>query len=409
MVNLIQDFDGQTDGTAVTSANSGASGDAFNGVTIPGALAMTYSAEQRAHGNRSLKVSNTDTTGATGFAYWNAPTGTTTYYFRGYIYLTGLPNALTPVIQQVIGGTNRNLLAVTSTGQFGFADNAGVQYFTTWTASLNLWYRYEMAVTLGASGSVLFKVFSLDSTTALATLNPTAINMSTGALTQLRFGKGATSPLVASYYFDDLAFSDTAPIGPYSSTPPTVTAGSNVSGMAVTLQSTVTTFDSAAPTYAWTQTSGPTVTLSSTTAANPTFTAPSTNTYGFTVTITDSVGATATATVSTTVTAAVGAPTATLAMYHDIFVIDATASTPATSGALSYAITPSTGLTVLAPGLWAGTMPTTAKPFTVTVTEAGNSTTATASVTVPGAATATGGGIHILRATADASSGGSFL
>lgn len=408
-VTLIQSFDGQTDGAAVSSANSGASGNAFDGVTIPGTLAMTYSAEQRAHGNRSLKVSNTDTTGNTGFTYWNASTTPTTYSIRGYLYLTGLPNTLTPVIQHVIG-SNRNLLAVTSTGQFSFSDTNGVQYTTTWTASLNLWYRIEATVNLGASGSVLFHVYSLDSTTPLTTLNPTAINMGTGTLTQLRFGKGATAPLVAPYYFDDLAFADSGTaIGPYTSTAPTVTAGAGVAGFNVTLTATASTFDGATPTYSWVQTGGAAVTLVGGSTATPTFTAPSPDTYSFTVTVTDSVGATASAPVSAAVSAPAGTPTAILAMYHDVFVIDATGSTAAFGGALSYSISPSTGVTTLAPGLFAGTMPTTARPYTVTVTEAGNATTASATVTVPGATSTSGTGIHILRATADQSTGGAFL
>lgn len=412
MTTLQQHFDPQTDGAAVTTATSSASGNAFSSVTL-NAVTLTYVSEQKMHGTRAMKVNGGTVTPSSGYASW-AVTAVGTFSVRAYFRLTGLPSAPTSLIyayNSVTTTDTESLLAINNTGTVGFLIGS-VAYWTTGTLTLNTWYRMEATWRKGSAGSVLFNIYAGDSTTVLYTLNPTAIANGSVGPTSIQFGKNTSAPTMAAYYFDDLGFVDSATLlGPYVSAPPTVTAGANVDGSNnITLSASYTTYDSVAPTYVWSQTAGTALTLSSTTAASPTITAAPQGAYTFQVVITDDAGGTATDTVSVTIAGTTGSPTASVHMYHDVFVVDATASTAAAGGALTYAIAPSTGLTTLKPGLWVGLSPATATTYSITVTEAGNANVGTTSTVVPAAtgSTTSGSAIRILMATADSTAGGTF-
>jgi hypothetical protein len=83
-------------------------------------------------------------------------------------------------------------------------------------------------------------------------------------------------------------------------------------------------------------------------------------------------------------------PTASATVSNNISVIDASASHTNDSGTLTFSISPGTGLTLLAPGIWKATPQSTSTTYTYTVTDSvGSSNTATGTAVVP-AATATG-------------------
>lgn len=406
-----------SDEVQVTTANSASGGTAFSSV---GGV-VKFDTAQHMHGTTAGRLN----TGANASYVAYSGFSTTQFAARAYVYYGSFPAV----------SANQNLIQIRSGSTvlngFDFGDNdhrfsfrtpTGVGYFVSPAAiSLNTWYRVEIAWNISATGgSVNARVYLGDSTTALWQVNPTAINTGTAPITEVRFGSNNSATSMGSTWLDEVAARDASVllIGPYSTAAPTVNATASVTGTSISLGAQVTTFDGLAPSYAWSQTAGPTVSLSSSTASAPTVASAPAGDYTFRVVVTDSSGKTATDTVNITVQSTGGsqppsatAPTAVVSMYHDVFAIDATQSTASTNnGALSYTVSPSSGLTTLKPGIWVGLSPSVATQYTVQVTEVGATSPAVSVVTVPAKPTVTtASSIQILVANNDASSGGTFV
>ena len=226
------------------------------------------------------------------------------------------------------------------------------------------------------------------------------------------YGKALTSTEISSHYTtgggstgggDSVTSLRPIPTASATTATPTVVGDGST---AVTLDGTgsSTHAEASITDYAWSQTGGTTVSLSDNTAASPTFTAPliaTAETLTFSLTVTASDGQTSapdTVDVVFTVPTSPTAPTASAGIDQtvtegDTVTLDASGSTPATTGAnLTYAWTQtdSSGLTATLSDATAA-QPTftapevttaTALTFQVTVTEAGNTETATDTVTI---------------------------
>jgi hypothetical protein len=416
----------QANGVAITTANSGGSGNAFGSVSTTN-LALTYSTEQKAHGTASMKVTPGATGNSAGYVIPQKLGLPTTYSWRLYFRLTGLPSAAMNLLMAYVApnpnNQNHNLLNINTDGRISFtaptADGVGHTYSIpvgSFAASLNHWYRAEGTVVMDATnGSMLLNIYDGDATTPLVTSNPTGIFTGSpgSGVQQFQMGKGTSSPVIAPYYLDALKIrNDATAIGPYVAALPSVIANASIAGSTLNLSAVASTYDNAAPTtFAWTQTGGPSVLTGTATTATVSETLTIGGTYSFHLDITDDLGRHATDDVSYTYAGdATSGPAVTGTTASNQWV-ETLQGTPAASGALSWSISPSTGVTLTPVGnscIASGPTPAVATAYTATCTEAGNANTTQFRFTVPGSPSAAGGGIRILRASDDQTNGGSF-
>ncbi len=306
MAVLQNNAEGGTVGVTVTTGNSGgASGDAFNQVTITGASSCVFANNVSAHGTQSYRI--TGIAGDTAKFYLGA-SDTAEGSLRVYFYLNNLPSTAQSVFQmQNSSFSSMASINLTASNQLRVTDTTGATLFTA-AASLSgsTWYRIEMQVIAGvdaSSGTIHFQYYQGDSTTAEETYSSTTVNTGTITARRLHVGKINSSPALDAN-FDDIAYDSTATaIGPYgANVPPVAIAGLDKSYVepyaTVTLQGGGSSdSDGSITSYTWVQTAGtPAVTLNGS-GASRTFTAPATiagTTLTFGLTVTDNDGASST-------------------------------------------------------------------------------------------------------------------
>lgn len=315
---LIQNTaEGGSNGTAATTANTGGgSGRAFDTVSLAGSAVINFSNEQAAAGSLGYKM----VTNATDAHYleW-IPTAGASFAARVYYYLPTLPSAGNSVLQvrTAGGGTTLTQVLIRNDGSMQVADATGAYAITTAASVFPAaqWVRIEISATSGAStGTLNFAAYLGDSTTAISgsTYNLTAQNMGTSNFGRMRVGRVAAFGTMAAFYVDNLGYADGTStfIGPATNVPPTVSAGSNQTGVTagatVNLSATAADSDGSIASIAWTYdypTSGA-PTLTGGTTLTPSFTAGSAGSlYVLRCTVTDNVGATAASTVEVRVPA----------------------------------------------------------------------------------------------------------
>jgi hypothetical protein len=207
-------------GTTVTTANSGgASGNAFDVVTVTSSGQTCASDSARsAHGALSIQLA-TGATAAGTFVRWNTSMGTqTTIWFRVYAYYTANPASNIRIWNATASGTSCGSVLVSTTGKLLFANSAGTTVLTsTNSIPLNAWFRLEGFLTGNAStGQLEFKLFlTPDAVTPDETQTSAATQATTGPPTDYTFGNGGTSTSnFGPIWIDDLALSSTGYPGP---------------------------------------------------------------------------------------------------------------------------------------------------------------------------------------------------
>jgi len=207
-------------GTTVTTANSGgASGNAFDVVTVTSSGQTCASDSARsAHGALSIQLA-TGATAAGTFVRWNTSMGTqTTIWFRVYAYYTANPASNIRIWNATASGTSCGSVLVSTTGKLLFANSAGTTILTsTNSIPLNAWFRLEGFLTGNAStGQLEFKLFlTPDAVTPDETQTSAATQATTGPPTDYTFGNGGTSTSnFGPIWIDDLALSSTGYPGP---------------------------------------------------------------------------------------------------------------------------------------------------------------------------------------------------
>jgi hypothetical protein len=408
-------------GTPITVASSNTKGNTPFYYVATNTAVLTASTAQKAHGLSSVLVDCPASGGSSAaIQYSYAPSAAIAFSWRMSGYFTGLPSSTVSLMQALCGASvqNPNPLVMSKEGKVGYnygpAAGPTTVYISAYTIPLNTWLRFEGTVVLDGSGqgSMSLKVFVGDSTTPAAQVTTTGVNTqdtSNTGMSAVQWGKNTTSPTMGDFYLDDFAVRDDAvPIGPFVADQPSVIASAAVSGTTLTLSEVAYTYDGVAPTTAWAQTAGPTVALSSASAPSPTATLAQAGNYGFRVTITDDLGHTAYDDITFTYSGNVAAPSVTGAAVGTANWVESVTGTAANGGALTYSISPSTGVTQVAPGVFTGPVPQSATHYTVTVSEAGNAQTTQFGFTVAGLPSQSGAGVRILLANKDQSAGGVF-
>lgn len=218
MTLLTNSLEGGTNGTTISSVNSGgASGNAFDGTLVSGTgAALTYDNTHAAHGTLAAKVASGSSAG-TSYALWSGSIGTQSQvWFRMYLYYTANPANTHRVFTGVNGASNCASLQVTSAGKLQWINSANTAIInSTATIPLNQWFRVEGFLIGSATvGQVETKLFnSPDASSPDETDTSTANQNTFGSITGNRFGVSGSTANV-TFWMDDLGLSSIAYIGP---------------------------------------------------------------------------------------------------------------------------------------------------------------------------------------------------
>jgi hypothetical protein len=277
--------EGGTNGTAVTTANSGGtSGDAWTDVKNT----WTFSNAQAASGTLSYQCSQVAGTGAS--VMWDFSSAPlTTHYGRLYLYMTAFATQSHPIFKGLTAGFTSDSWRVdlTASGQVRIRDGAGTALATsTQTITTGAWWRFEWKVVCSSGtgttdGQITVNVYSGNSTTVSFSVSSTSANTETTSMSYFQAGPALSSPTVPTMYYDELVIDNASfpgPVGGGVNQPPTANAGPDASaepGTTYTLQGSGTDTDGTITGYSWRQVSGTSVTLSpSSSVAQPSFTVP---------------------------------------------------------------------------------------------------------------------------------------
>jgi hypothetical protein len=220
---LKNSFEGGSNGTTITTGNSGtAPDDAFDNVSTGTGATTAFDNTQAAHGTLSAKIA-TAATSTTSYLEWSASfPNPATRWFRAYLYFTALPAAQYRVLNVLQGSTNIGNILFTAAGALAFTRAAGTTVFTSAAIPLNQWVRLEGFVTGDASvGQWEYKIwYTPDSPgTPDDTQTSAATQAMTGVPDKVRFGIGLNIANAGPYWMDDIGLSDTGYLGPISTTP----------------------------------------------------------------------------------------------------------------------------------------------------------------------------------------------
>ena len=221
MTTLTNSFEGGTNGTALSTGNTGGgSGNAFDAVNTTGSgSGIAFSTAQAMHGTVSAKLTYASGVSSNVYASWTTSMGAQAQaWFRFYIYITAHPSVNLRIWQSDISGSTLcSALFLTTSGTLAFNASGSTAFTTTAAVPLNTWYRLEGYCTGSTSaGQVSLSMYAGDSTSAVETDTSSASQNTGGTQNCYRFGSFAaiTETSAFSYYIDDPGLSSTGPLGP---------------------------------------------------------------------------------------------------------------------------------------------------------------------------------------------------
>lgn len=219
---FLNNFEEGTNGTTITTGNSGGTGQtAFNAVGIGTGATVAYSNTQAAHGSLSAKCQVGSTSGQ---AYVSWTTGSqSTIYGRMYVYLTGnVPSGGSRLVEFWNGGdqvTYCGGIAISSSNWLAIQVSAAAGF--TWvvdfsnTIPLNTWTRIEWKYTFSATnGSATVSMYNGDSTTPIETHTTTGQNFGASTVDTVDLGWANFTANQPALYIDDLEINSVGFPGP---------------------------------------------------------------------------------------------------------------------------------------------------------------------------------------------------
>lgn len=225
-------FEGQTNGTGVTIANSTTYGDSPASRVDATNGTVKYSTVTAAHGTRSVELAMT--AGSTSCLLDVALGGmnSATVGARTYLKLGSVPSAAVRIMQaRSTAGADFGGFNFYTDGTIAATDLAGAvlsrSSATTQVIDPTVWYRFEYVWKISTTaGSFKAAVYVGDSTSAWFSYT-SATNLNTGSVNigEVRSGKASnTGTIGANWYVDDLSVSDTATgfIGAYAAAGPSI-------------------------------------------------------------------------------------------------------------------------------------------------------------------------------------------
>lgn len=219
-------LEGGTDGTTIDTSNSGgASGDAFDTVTIGSGCTLTYATAAALHGSLGAQFYSSYSSGQN-YLVWNisAPSAAARVYFK---FPGSLPSGNAAIIRFYSGGGSYpGMTLYTVTRHIRVYDGVNSWVGTVFNGSLaaDTLYRVEMAVAKGTgSGDGILRVaiYAGEDTTPLDSYDHTNVNTGTTDFTSVRFSLNWAPTNIYTTYADDFAVqtNTTTFIGPVSAGP----------------------------------------------------------------------------------------------------------------------------------------------------------------------------------------------
>lgn len=199
-------FEGGTDEANITTGNSGgASGDAFDSVSIGTGATVVYDNAQAAHGSNSARIATTGTSSLAYISYTLATVGSD--IMRAYIRLTSLPGVVAILARYLSGASQSLRVNVKAAGTLEVRD-AGNSVVGTTTSAVTpgQFWRMEMQNVFSTTvGAVVLRLYNNpDSDVITDSLTLSGLTLTANA-TEMRFGVGAAAANIAAMWFDDIA------------------------------------------------------------------------------------------------------------------------------------------------------------------------------------------------------------
>lgn len=214
-----------TNGSTVTVANSGVSGDAWTLTASVANGTCTYSTAGAVHGDTCMAIATGSTSGAErrGWSV-NAVNASTAQYFRFYIDPSNIMGTVSPLRgMNLTSSGQRFRVQITAAGVVTLHNNASTSVWTSTAIAGPTRVECSIEGLTSAAGRVW--LYPLDSTVASQDSGVITANFG-GPIREVWFGQ-TNSAFGVSLRLDDCGWSDTAPLGPArpvvpASTSPTV-------------------------------------------------------------------------------------------------------------------------------------------------------------------------------------------
>lgn len=208
--NLYNTFEGGTNTTTISAANSGGiSGDAFDAVTISATAGVTFDNTHTLQGSALAAKVSTGGTAGNADLDWTTSLVTvgTTLYARLYLYATANPGTSHRIWVAAPSSGTHCISQMTTTGKLNILTSTGGAIATsTNSIALNQWVRVEYSTVATPTGTVTAKLYNnADSTVATETLSG-ANSGGTNQIVKSVFGISGTAVAnVGPIWMDGLA------------------------------------------------------------------------------------------------------------------------------------------------------------------------------------------------------------
>lgn len=233
MTTLTNSFEGGTNGTTITTGNSGgASGNAFDFVGVGAGATNEYSNAQAAGGTLSCQLQTV--AGVADDVQWNtagsAPS-VSQMWFRLYVYITSNPGATVRLWNATNGAGSVMSAQLNSTGHIIISYSPSGTIFTTFTTAVNTngWFRVEgfcvVSATVGQVSVSLYNSPGSGSATETHTSGAT-LNTASANPTTYSFGNSSTIANIGPWWIDNVGLSTTGALGPANASYTEILAGS---------------------------------------------------------------------------------------------------------------------------------------------------------------------------------------
>ncbi len=289
MATFSNTFEGLTNGTALTTANTGgSSGTAAYSIANSTNSTITASAAAAKHGDMGVMFACAASEGVPSRVSW-ALSEPGRAVIDAYFYFPSTFNGGNIGLLHFRNNSgNMGLLYINNTGRLYVSDATGSGVggaSGTSVLAIDTWYRISFAITKGAdtsSGTVEWAYFLPGSDTPIESKSYSAANTGTSNVAYAFLGDTTSRSATHTWYADTVRGSSLVSgwlLAYPENSVPIANAGFDQTGVepytTVILDGSGSSdFDNDTLSYAWTQTAGASVTLSSTTATQPTFTAP---------------------------------------------------------------------------------------------------------------------------------------